>query len=42
MDRQAGIDLVSQAIRSGIYNDLGSGSNVDVCVITAGKVGCRP
>ncbi|GFH19077.1 proteasome subunit beta, partial [Haematococcus lacustris] len=23
-----------KAIRSGIYNDLGSGSNVDLCVIT--------
>ncbi len=27
--------LVARAIRSGIYNDLGSGSNVDLCVITA-------
>lgn len=32
--RQQAIDLVSRAIRSGIFNDLGSGSNVDVCVIT--------
>lgn len=23
---------------AGIYNDLGSGSNVDLCVISAGKV----
>ncbi len=27
--------LVAKAIRSGVYNDLGSGSNVDLCVITA-------
>ena len=26
-----------KAIEAGIYNDLGSGSNVDVCVITKGK-----
>ena len=25
---------MSEAICSGIFNDLGSGSNVDVCVIT--------
>lgn len=25
--------LVTKAICSGIHNDLGSGSNVDVCVI---------
>jgi 20S proteasome subunit beta 2 len=32
--RQGAVDLVSRAIRSGIFNDLGSGSNVDVAVIT--------
>lgn len=26
--------LVARAIRSGVYNDLGSGSNVDLCIIT--------
>lgn len=26
--------LARRAIRSGVYNDLGSGSNVDLCVIT--------
>lgn len=26
--------LVSEAIQAGILNDLGSGSNVDLCVIT--------
>ena len=33
MERDAAVDLVTRAIRSGIYNDLGSGSNVDICVI---------
>ncbi|KAG2708080.1 hypothetical protein I3843_05G159400 [Carya illinoinensis] len=31
-----GINLVCEAICSGIFNDLGIGSNVDVCVITKG------
>lgn len=31
--------LVARAIRSGIYNDLGSGSNVDLCIIYKDKVG---
>lgn len=34
MTKDEGIALVSKAIRAGIFNDLGSGSNVDVCVIT--------
>jgi 20S proteasome subunit beta 2 len=34
LDRQGAVDLVSAAISAGIFNDLGSGSNVDVCVIT--------
>ncbi|GHJ88590.1 hypothetical protein NliqN6_4992 [Naganishia liquefaciens] len=34
LTREEAIALVSRAIRSGIFNDLGSGSNVDVCVIT--------
>lgn len=34
LQREEGINLVSEAICSGIFNDLGSGSNVDVCVIT--------
>jgi 20S proteasome subunit beta 2 len=37
MKREDAIKLVSRAIRSGIFNDLGSGSNVDVCVITKDK-----
>lgn len=27
-----------EAIEAGIYHDLGSGSNVDLCIITKGKV----
>ncbi|KAL7419498.1 proteasome core particle subunit beta 2 [Cryptotrichosporon argae] len=37
LKRQEAIDLVARAIRSGIFNDLGSGSNVDVVVITKDK-----
>ena len=33
MSRQDGIDLVSKAILAGIFNDLGSGSNVDILII---------
>ncbi|KAI0764143.1 20S proteasome subunit [Trametes elegans] len=35
MDRADALDLVCAAISAGIFNDLGSGSNVDACVITA-------
>jgi len=34
MDEEQAIDLVDRAIQAGIWNDLGSGSNVDVCVIS--------
>ncbi|KAF8037637.1 hypothetical protein BT93_B0491 [Corymbia citriodora subsp. variegata] len=34
--KDEGINLVSEAICAGIFNDLGSGSNVDICVITKG------
>lgn len=30
--------LVRDAIAAGIFNDLGSGSNIDLCVITKNKV----
>mmetsp|Transcript_18022 Transcript_18022/g.31059 ORF Transcript_18022/g.31059 Transcript_18022/m.31059 type:complete len:272 (-) Transcript_18022:308-1123(-) len=30
--------LVAAAISAGVFNDLGSGSNIDLCVITADKV----
>ena len=33
LDREGAIALTSEAIKAGIFNDLGSGSNVDVCVI---------
>ena len=37
MSREEAIKLASEAIQAGIWNDLGSGSNVDVCVITKEK-----
>ena len=36
MDEAAGIALVKDSIRAGIFNDLGSGSNVDITVIRKG------
>lgn len=37
LDREGAIKLASDAIQAGIWNDLGSGSNVDVCVMEVGK-----
>jgi 20S proteasome subunit beta 2 len=37
MTREEAINLCVKAIEGGIYHDLGSGSNVDVCIITKGK-----
>lgn len=37
MEESEAIELVNQAIQSGIFNDLGSGSNVDICVISQSK-----
>lgn len=34
LDRESAIDLVSRAIQAGIFNDLGSGSNVDIVVLS--------
>lgn len=34
MTLEEGKELVRNAIRAGIFNDLGSGGNVDICVIT--------
>lgn len=34
LPKEEAVALVAKAIRSGIFNDLGSGSNVDICVIT--------
>lgn len=36
MTRDEAVELVRRAINAGIFNDLGSGSNVDVCVIGPG------
>lgn len=33
MSEEEGVELVKRAILAGIFNDLGSGSNVDTCVI---------
>jgi len=37
MTRAEAVALCADAIQAGIFNDLGSGSNVDVCVITPEK-----
>lgn len=33
MTKEEAVELVKEAISAGIYHDLGSGSNVDFCVI---------
>jgi 20S proteasome subunit beta 2 len=38
LQEEEGKQLVRDAIAAGIFNDLGSGSNVDVCVIRKGSV----
>jgi hypothetical protein len=38
LDVEGAKNLVARAIKSGIYNDLGSGSNVDLCIIYKDKV----
>lgn len=38
MSQEEAIKTVVTAIEGGIYHDLGSGSNVDVCIIKKGKV----
>jgi len=37
MEREEALSLVKAAISAGIFNDLGSGSNVDACIITANQ-----
>ena len=37
MTKEEAVKLCADAIEAGIWNDLGSGSNVDVCVITKEK-----
>lgn len=39
MEEPAAIELVKQAIHAGIFNDLGSGSNVDITVIRKKSAG---
>jgi len=34
LDEKEAVSLVNEAIQAGIFNDLGSGSNVDICVIS--------
>lgn len=34
LDEKQAIDLVDEAIQAGIWNDMGSGGNVDICVIS--------
>jgi 20S proteasome subunit beta 2 len=41
MTKEEAIKIVHEAILSGIYNDLGSGGNVDITVITADGVEIR-
>ncbi|NP_001087535.1 proteasome subunit beta type-7 [Xenopus laevis] len=38
MEEEEAKQLVRNAIAAGIFNDLGSGSNIDLCVITKNKV----
>ncbi|CCK68821.1 proteasome core particle subunit beta 2 KNAG_0B03800 [Huiozyma naganishii CBS 8797] len=37
LSKEEAIKLASDAIQAGIWNDLGSGSNVDLCVMETGK-----
>ncbi|CDK24248.1 unnamed protein product [Kuraishia capsulata CBS 1993] len=37
LDKEGAMKLCSDAIQAGIWNDLGSGSNVDLCVMEVGK-----
>lgn len=41
LGEEEGIKLVRDAVAAGIFNDLGSGSNVDVCIIRKGSVDYR-
>ena len=38
MEENEARDLVVASIEAGVYHDLGSGSNVDYCIIKKGKV----
>jgi len=41
LEEKEAVELVSEAVQSGIFNDLGSGSNVDVCVISKAALAAR-
>ena len=41
LNQEQAVELAAEAIEAGIFNDLGSGSNVDVCVITAEKASLK-
>ncbi|XP_023025377.1 proteasome subunit beta type-7 [Leptinotarsa decemlineata] len=41
LEEEEGVQLVRDAIAAGIFNDLGSGSNIDVCIIRKGSVDYR-
>jgi len=43
MDEKTAVNMVDEAIQSGIFNDLGSGGNVDICILskTRGRVMLR-
>lgn len=38
MDEEEAKRVVRDAIAAGVFNDLGSGSNIDLCVIKKGSV----
>ncbi|XP_015610529.1 proteasome subunit beta type-7 [Cephus cinctus] len=38
LSEEEGKELVADAIRAGVFNDLASGSNVDLCIIRKGSV----
>ncbi|KAH0514619.1 Proteasome subunit beta type-7 [Microtus ochrogaster] len=38
MEEEEAKKLVSEAVAAGIFNDLGSGSNIDLCVISKSKL----
>lgn len=41
LEEEEGVQIVRDAIAAGIFNDLGSGSNVDICIIKKGSVDYR-
>jgi 20S proteasome subunit beta 2 len=37
LDEKSAVALVDEAIQAGIFNDLGSGGNVDICILSKSK-----